>query len=211
MMKSILSTIYFVHFLNIYATEMFTSAQLSQIISYHFNDFGGAHLYFCTARAAKSIFKRITEGNNVYNVKSLDRSLKNKNIEVNFQQPQVQGIYLDLTCNHGVAFLHQSSKMFNSSYRWLLWSDNYKNTVDLLTPMRVLADSDVTIAIYEEHGVILADIYRIHESQPFRITNFTQWSDSKLIHLDVPLPRDNFESIELAASLMLSFTIYINI
>lgn len=66
-MKSILSTIYFVHFLNIYATEMFTSAQLSQIISYHFNDFGGAHLYFCTARG-KVFSECLTY--------SLDRNLK---------------------------------------------------------------------------------------------------------------------------------------
>ncbi|KAK9499137.1 hypothetical protein O3M35_003640 [Rhynocoris fuscipes] len=93
--------------------------------------------------------------------------------------------------------------MFNSTYKWILWSDNYDVTKSILITKRVLVDSDVTVLYSQDDDVRLVDLYRMHITLPFRETRIAQSNTSRLISSKIPPPsRENFEGIKISATLM---------
>ncbi|XP_024083300.1 glutamate receptor ionotropic, delta-2-like [Cimex lectularius] len=115
------------------------------------------------------------------------------------QQVQKVGVFLDSSCEEGQDFLLDSLKLFNSSYQWLIWTNNITENLLTLSPSRINIDSNVTIAT---PGVKLYDIYRIHKSVNFTVTEIGTGENDKLYFIPRPDRRD-FNQFKFNASLMM--------
>lgn len=80
---------------------------------------------------------------------------------MNFKYHKI-AVVADLTCNQIEAFINAISGMnfFNASYYWLLLSDNYQTSVQLLERQNVNFDSEMTLAVAADNKFDLFDVYK---------------------------------------------------
>ncbi|KAK9506046.1 hypothetical protein O3M35_008054 [Rhynocoris fuscipes] len=153
---------------------------------------------------AESALKYYSKKGYLVNSQILEKVNSTKHIDVNYYQPQVFEIFLDLHCDRGLLFLEQSWALFNSSYRWMLWTPDYNQTLDQLEFCRVLVDSRVTLAQVDSNSVTLYDLHKVHHSLPFTVTLLERWTtDGEVYHISQPKPRDDFFGVNIIASVVI--------
>ncbi|XP_014241952.1 glutamate receptor ionotropic, delta-2-like [Cimex lectularius] len=171
-----------------------------EILKHFFREMPGSNFYFCNGKDAVRTTKAFVGQYNFVSTRLLQSVQSNKEIKITMDlTPQRIGVFLDLTCNEGYDFLESSLGLFNMTYRWLIWTWDINETLISLRSSRVILDSDVTLAT---HGVKFYDLYRIHETSDFIITEIGLWTDEGHSFDEKP-KRTDFRQFVFNASLMM--------
>ncbi|KAF6211936.1 hypothetical protein GE061_012453 [Apolygus lucorum] len=188
---------------------------LPSIIIEHFSYTGHCNAYFC------NIYDALFFEGDVSSFPTLCKtsviSSTNERIKLDSSQHRL-GIFLDTSCIGGLLFLQKNPDVFNSSYKWLLWSQNSAEVLDILEPSHIDIDSDLTLLMEvstlsmenppgssSEPGkaFAMADVHRKHRSLPFIVEEYQLWIGNNL-HSTSPVSERDLEGVRFVGSVWLS-------
>lgn len=97
-----------------------------------------------------------------YDISSVEFNLSETSTIMRFNYRQI-GIIFDITCYETVDVFYIFSRFhyFNGSYNWLMLTNNYTNSIEVLQVQNINLDAEITLVVYDEKGFTakLYDIY----------------------------------------------------
>ena len=95
------------------------------------------------------------------------------------------GITFDITCNKVLEIFSDFSRFlyFNASYNWLMFSNNYTNSLEVLKNQNINLDAEITLAVVTEgRDINLYDVYNPNSNSNGKliVTPKGAWNENKL-------------------------------
>lgn len=124
-----------------------------------------ANIFYCGDSLKINDWKKVVKSEfkyfSFFDVSSPTFNLNDSWRMMQFDYRQI-GVVFDVTCNEtdDVFDEFSRSRYFNASYNWLMVSDNYNNSIDLLRHQNINLDAEISLAVIGVENISqLYDIY----------------------------------------------------